>query len=113
MEQRQAQISNVTPSNDVHPRLAEHLFFFFQAEDGIRDYKVTGVQTCALPISRRSAKEAAYAERFARMTRSIGGKCCSTSRRRISRKRRRRRLRATAFDWYSGKIGRASCRERV
>src|SRR5256885_10569352 len=28
------------------------LFFFFQAEDGIRDYKVTGVQTCALPISR-------------------------------------------------------------
>src|SRR5205807_3577613 len=24
---------------------------FFQAEDGIRDYKVTGVQTCALPIS--------------------------------------------------------------
>src|SRR5256885_10665937 len=29
------------------------LFFFFQAEDGIRDYKVTGVQTCALPISPR------------------------------------------------------------
>src|SRR5256885_10530588 len=26
------------------------IFFFFQAEDGIRDYKVTGVQTCALPI---------------------------------------------------------------
>src|SRR5256885_3131909 len=26
--------------------------FFFQAEDGIRDYKVTGVQTCALPISK-------------------------------------------------------------
>src|SRR5256885_5302601 len=26
-------------------------WFFFQAEDGIRDYKVTGVQTCALPIS--------------------------------------------------------------
>src|SRR3989454_1365840 len=33
--------------------LGEHycvFFFFFQAEDGIRDYKVTGVQTCALPI---------------------------------------------------------------
>src|SRR5256885_11848926 len=29
-----------------------NLFFFFQAEDGIRDYKVTGVQTCALPIYR-------------------------------------------------------------
>src|SRR5216684_4013970 len=27
-------------------------FFFFQAEDGIRDVAVTGVQTCALPISR-------------------------------------------------------------
>src|SRR5256885_13107578 len=26
------------------------LIFFFQAEDGMRDYKVTGVQTCALPI---------------------------------------------------------------
>ena len=26
------------------------LFFFFQAEDGIRDRNVTGVQTCALPI---------------------------------------------------------------
>src|SRR5256884_1532086 len=26
------------------------LFFFFQAEDGIRDVAVTGVQTCALPI---------------------------------------------------------------
>src|SRR2546429_7046901 len=28
-------------------------FFFFQAEDGIRDVAVTGVQTCALPISSR------------------------------------------------------------
>ena len=28
------------------------VFFFFQAEDGIRDIGVTGVQTCALPISR-------------------------------------------------------------
>src|SRR5690348_17473569 len=28
-------------------------FFFFQAEDGIRDGRVTGVQTCALPILRR------------------------------------------------------------
>src|SRR3712207_8058281 len=31
------------------------LFFFFQAEDGIRDIGVTGVQTCALPISMRHA----------------------------------------------------------
>src|SRR5438034_658547 len=32
-------------------------FFFFQAEDGIRDHCVTGVQTCALPISRRPGVE--------------------------------------------------------
>src|SRR5256885_10615398 len=32
-------------------RCSGRLLFFFQAEDGIRDYKVTGVQTCALPIS--------------------------------------------------------------
>src|SRR2546429_7627242 len=30
-------------------------YFFFQAEDGIRDVAVTGVQTCALPISRDRA----------------------------------------------------------
>src|SRR2546427_3318239 len=30
-------------------------FFFFQAEDGIRDLTVTGVQTCALPISKENA----------------------------------------------------------
>src|SRR5947207_5548777 len=32
------------------------LFFFFQAEDGIRDHCVTGVQTCALPICRGIAE---------------------------------------------------------
>src|SRR6266850_5058486 len=30
--------------------IGNYSMFFFQAEDGIRDYKVTGVQTCALPI---------------------------------------------------------------
>src|SRR5256885_10000015 len=34
------------------------VIFFFQAEDGIRDYKVTGVQTCALPISIGEPKDA-------------------------------------------------------
>src|SRR5690606_41173121 len=33
-------------------------FFFFQAEDGIRDFHVTGVQTCALPISTYSRQQA-------------------------------------------------------
>src|SRR3989449_9617275 len=32
-----------------------HMFFFFQAEDGIRDVAVTGVQTCALPIFKEGA----------------------------------------------------------
>src|SRR5690349_22152381 len=34
-----------------------YYFFFFQAEDGIRDLYVTGVQTCALPISEASTDE--------------------------------------------------------
>src|SRR6267143_6071009 len=36
-------------------------FFFFQAEDGIRDGTVTGVQTCALPISAGSAAACLHA----------------------------------------------------
>src|SRR5699024_12084485 len=32
-------------------------YFFFQAEDGIRDRNVTGVQTCALPISAAETEE--------------------------------------------------------
>src|SRR2546430_17742086 len=36
--------------------MCSFLFFFFQAEDGIRDLTVTGVQTCALPISVAHAK---------------------------------------------------------
>src|SRR5690348_17551262 len=36
--------------------LAYMLCFFFQAEDGIRDGRVTGVQTCALPISHRNTR---------------------------------------------------------
>src|SRR5258707_10510856 len=44
-----------TLQSDVRPQIGGRLpvvsvFFFFQAEDGIRDIGVTGVQTCALPI---------------------------------------------------------------
>src|SRR5205823_9003586 len=39
-------------------RSTAHLFFFFQAEDGIRDKLVTGVQTCALPISQLNTTNA-------------------------------------------------------
>src|SRR6266536_5008422 len=37
--------------------MSKYFFFFFQAEDGIRDPLVTGVQTCALPISRQTVLE--------------------------------------------------------
>src|SRR2546426_6798431 len=39
-------------------------FFFFQAEDGIRDYKVTGVQTCALPIYLSNEANTKYVSDF-------------------------------------------------
>src|SRR5207247_5699643 len=45
-----------------------HSIFFFQAEDGIRDPLVTGVQTCALPISgRRQQHPGPLFDREARM----------------------------------------------
>src|SRR3712207_4008191 len=45
------------------------LFFFFQAEDGIRDIGVTGVQTCALPIYNDSADKSA---RFVNLCNAFG-----------------------------------------
>src|SRR5205807_3522003 len=43
--------------------------FFFQAEDGIRDYKVTGVQTCALPIpSAEIRRTVLFAESVTKIT---------------------------------------------
>src|SRR5437016_7224310 len=53
-------------------------FFFFQAEDGIRDWSVTGVQTCALPIW------SCLRRRFCK-TRYILWNVCELSRQRISR----------------------------
>src|SRR5256885_13089497 len=67
-----------------------HVDFFFQAEDGIRDYKVTGVQTCALPILTRSLAKSI--ERAAiRELHSIGATVRRTSSRptRASKCRRR------------------------
>src|SRR2546430_7556421 len=88
------------------------VFFFFQAEDGIRDLTVTGVQTCALPIwsgrrsrrrvrrglSRPDARGAARRAcgRFARR----GGRPWSCPCRGFRRRR------------GGAKIGRASCRGR-
>src|SRR5206468_6066318 len=52
-------------------------YFFFQAEDGIRDLIVTGVQTCALPISCSSPRGSRSATRRAGPRRPSGG-CRST-----------------------------------
>src|SRR5256885_5610421 len=46
--------SQLILASTVQKVIVSQYMFFFQAEDGIRDYKVTGVQTCALPISRRA-----------------------------------------------------------
>src|SRR2546430_6422898 len=45
-------------------------FFFFQAEDGIRDLTVTGVQTCALPISLSPQVAAIVRKKFRYLTRN-------------------------------------------
>src|SRR2546429_2699425 len=88
-------------------------FFFFQAEDGIRDVAVTGVQTCALPISYASATQQAgqqregaaphrYADRLRLGSQLLRHQCPGPADRRF-------RLPRSLPD----KIGRASCRERV
>src|SRR5690606_41099740 len=45
------------------------VFFFFQAEDGIRDFHVTGVQTCALPIFESPESATDFNQIIARVTR--------------------------------------------
>src|SRR5256885_8245904 len=89
--------------------------FFFQAEDGIRDYKVTGVQTCALPISYRSAIITASPPGQCRASRAglqeVGGH--------LSAESPGQPLFAFLADFVyptrrtTFEIGRASCRERV
>src|SRR5260370_26449193 len=86
--------------------------FFFQAEDGIRDSSVTGVQTCALPISLRSNAACDHTGRGC--ARGVGTQSASASRHARSsihtdkRRAMRERIPASASE-----IGRASCRERV
>src|SRR5207245_6150078 len=75
------------------------LSFFFQPEDGIRDATVTGVQTCALPIS-----DLMYSRRQGAHSRSVTNQACITP-----------GVRANIRPFISGEreIGRASCRERA
>src|SRR2546430_9882700 len=87
------------------------IFFFFQAEDGIRDLTVTGVQTCALPICAEACKEEAV--RGSPTHSSRAGFCtelCSENVRGLF-------FRSFAVEPVrrsaTAEIGRASCRERV
>src|SRR5699024_11648860 len=78
-------------------------YFFFQAEDGIRDRNVTGVQTCALPIS---CIRCCYANADTKPVTSPG--LCQVSANFKSDCLRHRNHRSGV-----DQIGRASCRERL
>src|SRR5690606_40617540 len=86
--------------------------FFFQAEDGIRDFHVTGVQTCALPIFRAAQSERSPRSRSTRSAASVplgSLPCTLPATHRIGTPRS-----VICFASASGvQIGRASCRERV
>src|SRR5436190_24194247 len=78
-------------------------FFFFQAEDGIRDHCVTGVQTCALPISEES--------RFARIE-DRAGEILDSREARLLGHGDLEPARSEPERQQLLQIGRASCRER-
>src|SRR2546430_8544676 len=89
------------------------LFFFFQAEDGIRDLTVTGVQTCALPIC-GDLTDAELAE--ARQLRnSPGSQLATIVGDPIAARESVQRFADIGVDELIlvMQIGRASCRERV
>src|SRR5690606_39388191 len=90
------------------------LFFFFQAEVGIRDFHVTGVQTCALPISVLFLlffNAFAWGPTGHRVTGWIAEKYLSKkAKKQIERVLKGHSL-AMVSTWME--IGRASCRERV
>src|SRR5256885_3875183 len=89
--------------------------FFFQAEDGIRDYKVTGVQTCALPIfaarSRGVEEDARHRLLHDRADRRGGRGVSPLVGGRARQPGREAPVRCILGP--RGEIGRASCRERV
>src|SRR5207248_8384698 len=89
----------------------ELLVFFFQAEDGIRDRTVTGVQTCALPILMESFE---YPTMSMNSTCAISSAICLLiSLGMIISARARRQFFRNAHRHAADQIGRASCRERV
>src|SRR5207249_7853769 len=88
-------------------------FFFFQAEDGIRDRNVTGVQTCALPISYALPVLGRRGYGSVGPIRAARKERCEHAALKL-RCRRGKAGGATGGGTTSPKeIGRASCRERV
>src|SRR5256885_4207657 len=88
------------------------LFFFFQAEDGIRDYKVTGVQTCALPICVTTTLIYLYV-----VPAKVAGKWSAQMPPAVSKLpatlQLKQQLTRVSGSARLDEIGRASCRERV
>src|SRR5437868_12347273 len=90
------------------------VFFFFQAEDGIRDRNVTGVQTCALPIFRVcGAEDTRPRQKQVSRVRYPPAKRARSKFRNQRRQQRPFRFSDRKPTVKSQKIGRASCRERV
>src|SRR5687768_18183291 len=88
------------------------LFFFFQAEDGIRDVAVTGVQTCALPIY-HSSRIIDSGSACRGCTATGGPDTVASPGQTASRLPATNTDRASVARSTGWKIGRASCRERV
>src|SRR5215217_8561029 len=65
-------------------------FFFFQAEDGIRDIGVTGVQTCALPISFTGGRKCWRRPVRLRQSSPCGRRCTRSEERRVGKECRSR-----------------------
>src|SRR5690625_7611685 len=92
------------------------LFFFCQAEDGIRDGHVTGVQTCALPISGRRPRPDGPAAPDDLVRAQLGPRLSPPARTACRRRDLRRAAGAASTDPAVGgpaEIGRATCRDRV
>src|SRR2546430_8531549 len=88
--------------------------FFFQAEDGIRDLTVTGVQTCALPISVADELKGLYPERVVNFLIGSDPYLVTEGDARLLRIVLENLLHnAWKFTAKRPQIGRASCRERV
>src|SRR2546429_1122444 len=89
--------------------------FFFQAEDGIRDVAVTGVQTCALPIScsRQKAELAMWKPRILPSARPSGAGKLKRTVWSLTTSQVDSGGKLSQDPGGCGEIGRASCRERV